>query len=140
VGDEWLEKLAGLSTLKCLYLPVRISNRGLDRLRRLPALEELYLGYSCITDKAIVRIAQSPRLRLLNLAYTRISDKCLMQLTTLRGLEELDVRGTDISDEGLARLRATLSDCIVDPQPKLNKRRLSVGCMDEFSSTEPSVS
>ncbi|CAI5460305.1 unnamed protein product [Closterium sp. Yama58-4] len=65
VTDAGLEFLAPLSWLKVLVLPGMITDAGLEHIRSLPALEELDISDSVLTEESVALLHKFPRLRLI---------------------------------------------------------------------------
>jgi Leucine-rich repeat (LRR) protein len=92
IGDEGLAHLQGTKSLTCLYLAGcdRITGDGLRTLASLPALTEIMLNNTPLTDEDLMLLADS---------------------TTLR---KLHLRGTKVTQDGIDRLRQALPRCWFD--------------------------
>jgi hypothetical protein len=105
VGDEDISRLAGLKKLQWLALSGEFSNDALKRLTEvLPALPELHLGLSRITEEGLLHLREMRSLRFLGLTGTTYSDKSLPPLQELPSLKSLRLNGTAVSDDGLELL------------------------------------
>ena len=118
VTDSDLPLLAELPALKQLDLSLtRISDRGLRALRSAPGITELNLYFAeQITDDGLSAIKAWKHLEHLNVRGTKITDTTLEFLSALNSLQSLDIGYAQITDSGLAHL-SSLS----------NLRRLSIG-------------
>jgi len=132
VADEDLERLAGLESLKFLFLRnTMISDTGVRYLKEMQEfeLQNLSLDYTQVTDVALGYIHEMPKLKRLtligtgitnsgmkllkdmqqlvnlNLAYLQIDDAGLAYLENLTNLEELRVNNTPVTDSGLKHLQ-----------------------------------
>ncbi len=81
-----------------------ITDRCLEHIGKLPRLEVLELGWSCVSDASLKNLEGLTRLRQLNLARTPITDHGLEHLQGLTQLRELNLARTDITDRGLRHL------------------------------------
>jgi Leucine-rich repeat (LRR) protein len=131
VTDQTLAEIAGLSTLKALYLDEsRLTDEGLVQIEKLTNLEELSLGQGRMTNAALTHLAKLPRLRYLMLqgkgwtdagmAYlknipslrilhlghlTQLTDAALAHLCEIPNLENLSLHwNQNITDKGIAHL------------------------------------
>ena len=87
----------------------RATDKGLiSLLKKQPALFQLALFDTPMSDATVVEIAKLKNLRFLTLANNKITDKGVNHLAQLKGLVSLDLSGTDISDGALAGV-ATIS-------------------------------
>ncbi|MGH9582233.1 MAG: leucine-rich repeat domain-containing protein, partial [Bryobacteraceae bacterium] len=82
---------------------------ALQRIAKLPLLEELSLGGTSVSDEGLNHAAGLHSLRVLRLANTKIADSALKRLSPLRRLEELDLSRTAITDAGIRDLSALTS-------------------------------
>ena len=76
-----------------------------EALGSLPAIEDLSLIGSPVTDRGLAALAGLTSLRRLSLAQTDITDQGLAHLKPLAALRDLDLTGADVGDEGLAHLK-----------------------------------
>jgi hypothetical protein len=103
--DAGVERLAGLSQLRVLYLHnSEISDAGLVHLEVLGNLTELNLWGSAITDTGLTHVERLSRLESLNLGSNRITDAGMVHLGGLSRLQSLAIGGTAVTDTGLAHL------------------------------------
>ena len=107
VDDEGLQQIKRLDTLRELYLHrTQVTDRGLvDLQRALPDLEQLALSGTGITDDGLPHVAALPRLRNLFLDGTAITDQGMQHLKAMQHLGILDSTGTKVGDAGLGCLR-----------------------------------
>lgn len=98
--------LPGLPRLRRVRLPRRTVDAHLDILRALPALRELVLRRTAITDAGTRHLRALPDVRRLDLARTRLTTSGIVPLARLSALELLDLRFTHVGDEALFYLRA----------------------------------
>jgi hypothetical protein len=114
LSDAGVAHLRGLKSLKRLriqsdaYSDPSITDRSLEVIGSLPALEELTIVGRRFSDDGLKHLAKLPRLRKLSLGCydARISDRGLATLSRIRTLETLALPLARVSDQGLAHLRA----------------------------------
>jgi hypothetical protein len=82
-----------------------ITNSGLQYLRGLKQLHELYLSSSDISDAGMSNLKELKELRTLDLAETIVGDRGLERLAKLNELQTLLIDGTRVTDKGLEHLR-----------------------------------
>ncbi len=131
VTDQTLAEIAGLSTLKALYLDEsRLTDEGLVEIQKLTNLEELSLGQGRMTNAALTHLAKLPRLgylmlqgkgwtdagmahlrdipslKILHLGHlTQLTDAALAHLCEAPNLENLSLHwNQNITDQGIAHL------------------------------------
>ncbi len=106
--DADLDRVVSLEGLKRLDLSLTyVSDRGVERLKRLADLEELNLyAAEFITDAAIAFLRGNRTLRTLKLRGTDVTDTSLAYIAELPHLRSLDVSFTQITDVGLEHLSA----------------------------------
>lgn len=81
------------------------ADADLDMLRDVaPALRELNLSRSAVTDGAAARIAAMPRLRHVRLDWTAAGDAMAAALAQCTAIESINFVGTQLGDDGLAKL------------------------------------
>ena len=103
--DEWLPGIGQLRHLRMLEIQGDVSDRGMDSLAGLEALESLSVESDRITSNVVPALAKLKNLQALTLSHTRIDDEGLRQLAALKGLTGLHLAGSDgISDQGVAFL------------------------------------
>jgi hypothetical protein len=106
VSDRDLEHLKGLTALQSLSLyGTPVSDAGLAHLQGLTGLEWLNLGGTRVTDAGLVHIKDLTGLRELYLSDTDVSDAGLAHLKGLAALQWLFMDGTQVSDAGLVHLK-----------------------------------
>lgn len=105
-NDTLVERLAGIKTLRKLDLSFTyVTDRGMEQLRNLPALEELILETAeFITDASIAHLRGNKNLRTLVLRGTDITDVALPYIAEMTGLRKLDLSQTMLGDGGLESL------------------------------------
>ena len=81
-----------------------LKDADLQALSDLPALQELQLDHTNITDRATVYLESCPRLRVLALRQVQITDASLTHIAKLTQLRELDLWGTRVTSGGLHAL------------------------------------
>jgi predicted RNA-binding Zn-ribbon protein involved in translation (DUF1610 family) len=109
VGDEELERIAGLTNLKLLELDeAELSDAQIERLAGAVNLELLVLRAARVGDDGAVAISRLPNLRVLNLPRGEFTDGGLAEMARLERLELLRFGTPNVTDEGLkhvAKLR-----------------------------------
>jgi hypothetical protein len=105
VGDSGLAHLAGLTTLRTLYLErTSITGDGLQHVARLSQLQTLWLNGTGVGDDGLAHLAGMKQLVTLDLERTRVGDDGLKHLAELTELMSLNLRDTTVGDAGLASL------------------------------------
>lgn len=101
--DSGLEYLKAVPTVEELFLPhTKITDAGLIHLRGLRRLKYLDLGDTQITDAGLTNLqGLLPQLEVLRLYGTKVTDAGLRQLKESRQLKLLDLSGTKVTDAGL---------------------------------------
>lgn len=105
LGDPAVKHLQGLPALQMLNLSSsQVSDAGLEQLRPLTHLRELYLRRTRITDDGLKHLTGMTSLWKLSIGCNRIASAGLPHLTPLKNLEVLDLQGAQIVDKDLALL------------------------------------
>lgn len=91
-----------------------ITDRGVEELVGLGALESLDLTGAPITDRGLVAISRLRSLRKLRLHGADISDDGLRALGALHELRSLGVDETPVTEQGARRLALALPKCEID--------------------------
>ena len=93
----------------------------------LQKLESLTLSGNTITDAGLARIAKLPALRTLGLDATEITDAGLVYFGNMKNLETLDLGATRVTPAAVAKLRAARPDLIIileaDPEIEAGVKR-----------------
>ncbi len=104
--DEWLDNLAGQTSLQGLYLNgAPITDDGIFRLRDLPHLRHLELANVPIGDWGLAHISAFTNLETLRLSNSRISGRTIFALRMLPHLKELWLDYTDVDDAAIPDLK-----------------------------------
>ena len=104
--DEWLDNLAGQTSLQGLYLNgAPITDDAIFRLRDLPHLRHLELANVPIGDWGLVHISAFTNLVTLRLSNTRISGRTIFALRMLPHLKELWLDYTEVDDAAIPDLK-----------------------------------
>ena len=101
---------------------VKITDAGVEHLRKMTALRRLNLLGGQITDASAEILAQFHELRDLNLYRSRITNAGLAKLQSLKKLEMLDLRYSGVTNAGVQAFRAAVPDCkvtYVDAAPRV---------------------
>jgi serine/threonine protein kinase len=119
VTDEGIKHLSPLWRLTHLDLGgCEVSGTCLKELHTMPELHALHLHSCPITNEAIADIPGQDKLSELGLANSRVTEAAVEQLEKFKALRQLNVEGTTISNDGLLRLKKTLPQCHILPEPK----------------------
>jgi hypothetical protein len=112
VTDDWLRRLAGVSTLRRINLAnCAIQGPGLQHIAALPGLREVNLTLTPVSDDALRHLAGLSELRTLGLASTQVTGTGFAHLTGLRHLENVNLHFTPVNDAGLQAIsRVSISD------------------------------
>lgn len=107
LGNVVLEVASRLPKLRSLQLGgmSRIDDNGLEHLRGLSDLTELYLNGTSITDRGLMCLAEMKNLWSLDLSGTTITDGGLGIIAALPALKLLTIESTPINGVGLACLK-----------------------------------
>jgi len=89
----------------------KITDAGLEHLKRLTQLQSLNLTGTQITDVGLVYLKGLTQLQSLNLKSTQITDAGLVHLKGLTQLSWLDLSETKITDAGLVHLKGLTNLC-----------------------------
>ncbi|WP_435021058.1 leucine-rich repeat domain-containing protein [Tundrisphaera sp. TA3] len=109
-GVAGLEKLPTLPALYNIYLSrTAVTDAGLAPITRVAGLLTLELAETAITDACLTTIGKLPRLMNLNLKQTKITDDGLARIAGLTRIADLNLEGTAIGDAGLPHLAAMAS-------------------------------
>ncbi|MBC8869300.1 MAG: protein kinase [Planctomycetes bacterium] len=104
ISDQAVEQLARLRNLENVLIGhPNLTDRALASLCR-PGMHYLYFSNSKVTDAGMHHLSQCPALRQLHLNSTQISDSGLVPLTGLRSLWTLEIAETQITDQGMDHL------------------------------------
>jgi hypothetical protein len=113
--DDTLRYLASLPHLQTLRLQcaLKVTDNGLARLEGLSGLQRLWLGYTNITDAALVHLKNLTNLEELHIGVYRseFSDPGLAYLKGLKKLKSLALNYTKVSDQAVQDLQQSLPDC-----------------------------
>jgi Leucine-rich repeat (LRR) protein len=86
----------------------KVTDVGLEHLKRLVKLKLLFLSGTPVTDAGLEHLNGLVQLKWLYLEGTPVTDGGLEHLKGLRELEELDLRNTQVTDAGIAALKRSL--------------------------------
>ena len=81
----------------------KITDAGLENLKTLTQLKELYLDYTRITGTGLRFLSGLSHLELCSLELTQLNDEGLVYLGQLKGLKDFDLLGTHVSEAGVRR-------------------------------------
>ena len=111
ISDTGFAELSGLSSLKTLMVSNlgNITDKAIDKLADMVALEHLVLRAPQVTDEGLRRFGRLKNLRSLELDTPMISDAALNELGKLHSLETIRLSGRRISDVGIGKLAANQS-------------------------------
>jgi hypothetical protein len=98
-----LKALTKLRRLAVLDAP-EVTDAGLEHVKGLPELDDLYLGKTGITDDGLKHVAEMTKLRKLSVRITAVGNKGFAHLAGLKKLEHLDATETKVTDDGLKHL------------------------------------
>jgi internalin A len=105
VTDAGLVHINSLKRLSKLRLPESITDKGLESLKDLQFIEELYLDNTKVTSAGLASLKNSLHMHVLFLTGTAISDDGLPHLAGMKQLEWLNLSSTQVTDRGLPRLQ-----------------------------------
>ncbi len=101
---------------------VKVTDAGVEHLRKMTGLRRLNLLGGQITDASAEILAQFTELRDLNLYRSRITNAGLSKLQNLKKLEMLDLRYSGVNNAGVQAFRAAVPECkitYVDSAPRV---------------------
>lgn len=102
VTDDWLKRLAGVSTLRRLDLAnCAVQGEGLQHIAALTGLRELNLTLTPVKDDALKHLGGLTELRMLGLASTQCNGTGFVHLKALKKLESVNFHFTPLNDDGL---------------------------------------
>lgn len=88
-----------------------IDDRHVELLAGLPSLKVLYLGSTQVTDRGLAALRPLKNLRILDLSCTEVTDASISLLLEWRQLVHLDLRGTRLTETGILQLQPILPRC-----------------------------
>ncbi|MGA2618050.1 MAG: hypothetical protein ABSF26_10605 [Thermoguttaceae bacterium] len=111
--DEVAAELGGKAYPECIWvsgvyvnLPnTKVTDAGLERLKRFPQIKGFNLGGTQVTDAGLEHLKGLTKLRRLELNKTRITDAGLEHIKGLPQLEKLFLNDTKVTDTGLKHLQ-----------------------------------
>jgi len=105
VSDRDVQALSRLGALERLNLSqTGISDSALTTLPRLDGLEEVNVEGTAVSDDGMKHLSQCQQLRYLWLRGTQLSDNSVQFIIQLRDLKKLDIRGTAITSNGVEQI------------------------------------
>lgn len=113
VNDLGLDKLQRLTGLQKLYLPPKITDRGLACLKTFTDLNDLSLDKTEITDDGLAQLTELTKLENLSMEDTRVTDTGLKFLKSLKGLRSVWLRRTAVTPNGVKELEQSLPQCAI---------------------------
>ena len=115
ITDRGVASLEGLTKLKSLSLrDTQITDESIKSFAKFQHLESLGIDQAKITDRGLERIAQFKNLKRLGLGQTLITNDSVPLLSTMTNLKELWLFRTKVTDEGIASLRKSLPNCVIN--------------------------
>ena len=113
LNDLHLEYLDESKKLRVVHLwGTRITDSGIARLVELhPALVDLQLFDTAITDEALAHIGTLSHLQQLTLDNTAVTDAGIEKLKNLSQLKKLGLSGTRVTPAGVTKLQDALPKC-----------------------------
>jgi len=114
--DAGLSRLARLPALRELVLdsPAELTHRAYHQLAQMPQLEMLLLRGLDANDVAVDQIARLPQLRHLWIGGHAVTDGAVPRLAEMQSLESLVLLQTSVTPDGRRMLERSLPDCTVD--------------------------
>jgi Leucine-rich repeat (LRR) protein len=108
VTDSDLARLAVLPALSNVNLSLtRVSDHGLQEMRKAPNIATLDLRYAeMVTDEGVQALRGWKHLKKLNLRGTKVTDTCLQHLSMVTSLESLDLGFVQVTDAAVDQLGA----------------------------------
>jgi Leucine-rich repeat (LRR) protein len=103
--DADLEYVKPLKAVSLNLNRSTVTEKGLECLKEMTALNVLTLGQTQLTDKALAHLSKLTKLKTLTLGEQHITDAGLQQLRDLTNLNTLHISSDQITDEGLTYLR-----------------------------------
>jgi hypothetical protein len=88
----------------------RITDAGLVQLEKKPDLKYLLIDNTQIGDAGVAHLRDLTNLKVLHLGKTRITDAALADLAGMKNLRKLSVQKTRVTRNGIARLRRALPE------------------------------
>ncbi len=114
VREAGLKEVAGLKSLQTLDVRwTAVTDAGLKELAGLKSLQRLYLNHGQLTDAGMKELAGLKNLQTLNISANHVTDAGLKELYGLKNLQSLIMWGTKATPAGVAELRKELPKCII---------------------------
>ncbi len=110
-GMDCLKKLTGL--IELWLMGTEITDNGLRSIQKMSGIRVLNLGNTCVTDDGLQYIEDLINLFWLFLDFTRISDAGVEHLKCLANLKVLTLNFTQVTEAGTIRLRNALPNCSI---------------------------
>lgn len=104
IGDDSLQSLAPLPTLRALYLS-DLHGKGLA-LKAFPAMTVLSIHNGIISPEAVSTFAELKQLTHLDVSYTKVGDPLADAIKDLPKLSHLNLQEARLSDVGFKKLKA----------------------------------
>jgi len=114
LDDEGMDCLKELTGLLELWLMVtEVTDNGLRPIQEMSSLRILNLSNTCVTDTGLNYLVGLKNLNHLFLGSTRISDAGVDHLKNLVNLKILDLQYTQVTKAGLTRIKNALPNCSI---------------------------
>ncbi len=105
ITDKGIASLVKLPLERLFISRTKVTDAGMESVRKLRKLEELYCGNNAVTDQGVANLKGMPYLKVLALADSQLTDKGLATLGSLKKLEFLVLDRTKVTDAGMAYLK-----------------------------------
>ncbi len=118
VTDRGLDRVAKLHALETLYLRhLPVTDAGIERLTGLPGLNFCVLDCHSVTETGLKHLSKLPALRFLDLRTTPVTDAGLLRLAASQSLREIIVSGDQLTPAGIAAFRQAAPACKLSVRP-----------------------
>ncbi|HZU34927.1 MAG TPA: hypothetical protein VFA18_03410 [Gemmataceae bacterium] len=107
-GIDVGENSLGRNGVKLDFRGTKLTDQGLERIKALNPILELYLNNTAITDAGLTHLTDLKQLQRLCLNGTGVTDAGLEHLTGLSDLEVLTLQDTKVTPTGVQKLQKAL--------------------------------
>jgi len=110
IDDDAMKLFSSFEKLRMLHLGYNQNWKGpgLEYLKQIPTLRQLFLDASSINDESLKYLSGANQIQELFLRETVVSDASIDTLRTMKGLKSVNLEKTQFTAAGVERLRNIL--------------------------------